>query len=102
MLRPANDLSNGLLVDNAVKLSSIDEEYYFINSLKFKYGKIVDVEREGSIYSEVSDGIIDKWTITTITEDIVCIQFKHAVFIDIYSNSNIKNIDLGQLAFFSF
>jgi hypothetical protein len=100
LLRPANDLCNGLITDSAVQLSSIDEEYCFINALKFKYGKIFSAERNGSIYSDISDSIIDKWTITTITEDIVRLQFKYPFFVDAYSNT--KNIDLGQLAFFSF
>lgn len=102
LLKPANDLNKGLILDNAIQLSSIDEEYYFINNLKFKYGKIISIEREGSIFSETSGGIIDKWVITTSIEDINHIQLKYSFFVDAYSNLNIKNIDLSKLVIFDF
>ncbi|MBE6581938.1 MAG: hypothetical protein E7648_01575 [Ruminococcaceae bacterium] len=101
LISPSNDSNLGLTIENAVQLSAIDEEYYFIDRLIAKKGMIVKTDREGSIGSPVSNGLIDEWTITTISNDPVPLVFKYPLYIDAYTELDVENEALRNMAFFN-
>ena len=100
LLKPSNDSALGFSTAKPVDLSSIDEEYYFVSRLEHKYGRVINVKRDGSIVSE-SEQILDCWTVTAAVQEAAPLMFKYVMYTNAYSKFDIKNPALGKIAFFN-
>ncbi len=102
LLKPSDDAKVGLMCENPIELSSMDEEYWVVSKLKSKHGKIIGYERIGSTISPVSEKIIDKWVFKVLINDTIQLKVEYPIFIDCYSKSSISSDCPLQLAFFEF
>ena len=100
LLKPSDDTKAGMIHDNPIELSSMDEEYWVVSKLKSKHGRIIGYERIGSTISPVTEKIIDQWVFKILIDDTIQLKFEYPIFIDCYSKSSISSEHPLQIAFF--
>lgn len=100
LLKPSDDAKFGLICENPLVLSSMDEEYWVVSKLKAKHGEIIGYERIGSVISPVSEKIIDKRIFKVLVDDAIQLKAEYPIFIDCYSKLSVGDDSPIQLAFF--